>query len=280
MHAKSRQFKALCYSIPKGALLSMLNATVVKRQDVTEELVILHVKPDAGVTEFLPGQYLALGLYGSAPRPEGFPAEKEEQKPDKIIKRAYSIGSSPLQKDAIEFYIAVVPDGALTSRLALVKEGDRVFAAPKITGTFTIDHVPENENLILVSTGTGLAPYMSMIRTPSTWTEGRSITVIHGVRYAKDLAYREELLTLEKERSNFSYLPIVSRADPEWSGNRGHIQSLFEAQKASSNPATDHVFLCGNPAMVNDMEARLIAQGYEVHSKKVPNGKLHLEKYW
>ena len=258
----------------------MLNATVVKRQNVTDELIILHVKPDAGVSEFSAGQYLALGLFGSAPRPEHFPAETEEQRADKIIKRAYSIGSSPEFRDAVEFYIAIVPEGALTSRLALVKEGDRIFAAPKITGTFIANHLPHHENLILVSTGTGLAPYMSMVRTSSTWTDGRSITIIHGVRYSKDLAYAEELKALEASRSNFRYIPIVSRADPEWSGARGHIQSLFDTGVVPVNAELDNVFLCGNPAMVDDMESRLIAAGYSVHGRKNPAGRLHLEKYW
>lgn len=258
----------------------MLNATVVKRQNVTDELIIIQVELDGGVPEFSAGQYLALGLFGSAPRPAHFPPETEEQRPDKIIKRAYSIGSSPETRNIVEFYIAIVPEGALTSRLALIKEGDRIFAAPKITGTFVASHLPANENLILVSTGTGLAPYMAMVRTPSTWTEGRSITIIHGVRYSKDLAYAEELRALEKQRSNFRYIPIVSRADPEWSGARGHIQSLFDSETLTADPQRDNVFLCGNPAMVNDMEARLVTAGYSVHGKKNPAGRLHLEKYW
>jgi len=258
----------------------MLNATVVKRQNVTDELVILHVKPDAGVGEFLSGQYVALGLYGGSPRPESYPAEREAQAADKLIKRAYSIGSSPAQREAIEFYIAIVPDGALTSRLALVKEDDRVYCAPKITGTFTLTHVPAEENLILVATGTGLAPFISMIRTPSTWQEGRRITVIHGVRHARDLAYREELLSLQETKTLFRYLPIVSRADNEWDGARGHIQSLFDAKQITVDPDKDHVFLCGNPAMITDMETRLQAIGLTEHGKKNPSGKLHVEKYW
>ncbi len=258
----------------------MLNATVVKRQIVTDELVILHVKPDAGVGEFLSGQYVALGLYGGSPRPDSSPPEREAPAADKLIKRAYSIGSSPANKDAIEFYIAIVPDGALTSRLALVKEQDRVYCAPKITGTFTLTHVPSAENLILVATGTGLAPFISMIRTPSTWHEARRITVIHGVRHARDLAYREELLKLQGTQARFQYIPIVSRAGSEWEGARGHIQSLFDAKQLAVDPNNDHIFLCGNPAMIADMETRLQAIGLSEHGKKNPSGKLHVEKYW
>lgn len=257
----------------------MLNATLIRREVVTDELLILHVKPDAGVPQFAPGQYVALGLPGSAPRPEHFPPEKEPANPEKLIKRAYSIGSSPAVRDYLEFYVAIVPDGALTSRLVLLKEGDRLHAAPKITGTFTTADVPADENLVLMSTGTGIAPYMAMVRTPETWTGERKVTIVHGVRFSKDFAYREELKALAASNKNFQYLPIVSRADPEWNGERGHVQKLFERGVLQLDASKDHVYLCGNPAMIDDIEKDLTSKGYVTHSKRTP-GKLHLEKYW
>jgi len=261
----------------------MLNATIVKRVDVTPELMILSVKPDGGVPAFQPGQYVALGLYGSAPRPAHFPAEREPVGGDKLIKRAYSIGSSPTERECLEFYIAVVPDGGLTSRLALTRPGDRVFLAPKITGTFTLEHVPAERDLVLVATGTGLAPFVAMIRTAETWTSGRKITVVHGVRHVADLAYREELESLARgagsvEQGRLVYHPVVSR-DSGWSGARGHVQGLFDNGVVVPDPKRDSVFLCGNPAMIEGMETLLVGKGYTVHSKKTP-GNLHLEKYW
>ena len=258
----------------------MFNSTVVGRVDITPELMVLQVKPDGGVPAFHPGQYVALGLPGSAPRYPGAPAEAEAPAADKLIKRAYSIGSSPAVGDYFEFYIAIVPDGALTSRLAVVKPGDRLFAQPKVTGTFTLEGIPDDHNLVLVSTGTGLAPFMSMARTPSTWTESRKITIVHGVRYPQDFAYAEELLSLKSSNSNFEYLPIASRAPEAFTGRKGRVQALFEDGSISLNPAKDHVFLCGNPAMINDVERDLTTKlGYVVHSKKTP-GNLHVEKYW
>lgn len=256
----------------------MYNATIYRKIEVTPELIILQVKPDSGVPEFSPGQYVALGLLGEAPRPAHFPPEREPQTTGKLIKRAYSIGSSPAERGFFEFYIAIVPDGALTSRLVIPKEGERIYVAPKVTGTFTLDEVPAEANLVLISTGTGLAPYMSMLRTPSTWNQQRKISVVHGVRYSKDLAYCEELRAFSQQ-ANFKYLPIVSRSDAEWTGERGHVQSLFEKGKVSAHPTTDHVFLCGNPAMVEDMEKSLLGQGFKVHARKTP-GNLHIEKYW
>jgi ferredoxin--NADP+ reductase len=257
----------------------MLNSTVVSRINVTPELMILRVRPDAGVPQFLPGQYVALGLLGSAPRYEGAEEEVEAPAADKVIKRAYSIGSSPDERDFLEFYIAVVPSGVLTSRLAVLKEGDRLFCQPKVTGTFTLDGVPEHKNLVLVSTGTGLAPFMSMVRTSATLLGARAITVVHGVRYPQDFAYAEELGTLENTSKGFAYLPIASRAPEGWPGRRGRIQKLFEEGVLSLDPDSDHVFLCGNPAMIDELEADLTNSGFVVHSKKTP-GNLHIEKYW
>ncbi|MEY4669751.1 MAG: Ferredoxin--NADP reductase [Pseudomonadota bacterium] len=258
----------------------MLNSTVVGRVDITPELMILRVKPDGGVPAFQPGQYVALGLPGAAPRYPGAPEESEVPAADKLIKRAYSIGSSPVAGDFFEFYIAIVANGALTSRLAMVKEGDRIFSQPKVTGTFTLEGVPEDHNLVLVSTGTGLAPFMSMVRTPSVWTPQRRITIVHGVRYPQDFAYADELSSFASANSRFTYLPIASRADGSFVGRKGRVQALFDDGSIQLQPETDHVFLCGNPAMIDDLERDLTTKlGYVVHSKKTP-GNLHVEKYW
>ncbi len=258
----------------------MMNATVVAREQITPELFIIRVKPDGGVPTFSPGQYVAVGLPGSAERVTGSLPEKEPAAPEKLIKRAYSIGSPPSINEYLELYVATVPEGALTPRLAHIKIGERIHVAPKITGTFTINSVPTNHNLILVSTGTGVAPYLAMVRHKDTWTTERTVTIVHGVRHSPDLAYREELEELAKSRTDFSYIPIVSRTDPEWNGATGRVQTLFEKEIIALDSAKDHVFLCGNPAMIDDMEKLLLSKGYSVHSKKNPDGKLHLEKYW
>lgn len=256
----------------------MLNSTLTERIEVTPELLILRVKPDNGVPEFKSGQYVALGLPGGAKRYQGAAPEQDLLAPDKLIKRAYSIGSSSSERDYLEFYIAVVPDGALTSRLAALDPGERLFTQPKVTGTFTLDEVSSERNLILVATGTGLAPFMSMVRSESVWTPGRSITLVHGVRYAEDLAYADEIEFLVEQRG-LRYLPIASRAGTEYNGTKGRIQVLFETGVIKPDPQSDSVFLCGNPAMIEEMERRLVDGGFSVHSRKSP-GNLHVEKYW
>lgn len=259
----------------------MFNATLIQRIEVTPDLLIIRVKPDAGVPNFEAGQYVALALPGSHPRPESFPAETESYAPDKLIKRAYSIGSSPAEKGYLEFYIAIVPTGALTSRLVTLKEGDRLFCAPKITGHFTLHDIPEGKNLILIATGTGLAPYMSMLRTGTVVQKYNAISILHGVRFERDLAYREELASFTQQNPRFKYHAFVSREDAKPGlFQKGYVQSVFMNGEITPDPVSDHVLVCGNPAMIEDVEKLLTTErGYIVHSKKTP-GSLHVEKYW
>jgi ferredoxin--NADP+ reductase len=263
----------------QGIMNKLCNATLVRRVAITEDLLVFRVKPDFEIPDFLPGQYVALGLPGCAPKRSGAPVDSKPQSSDKLIKRAYSVGSSPDDKDAVEFFVAVVADGILTTRLALLKEGDRLFCAKKFTGHFTLQNVPDDKNLVLVATGTGLAPFISMMRTSSTWTEGRSITVLHGVRYGSDLAYQDELKKFAVEGRPLRYLPVVSREDVSGT-TRGYVQHLFSNGQVELNPERDHVLLCGNPAMIDEVEIDLVnSRGFVVHSRKVP-GNLHFEKYW
>ncbi len=260
----------------------MMNGTITKRELVTADLMILGVKPDAGVPDFKPGQYVVLGLTGDAPRHIGLPVEKEVQVGDKLVKRAYSIGSSPEEKSALEFFIAIVPDGSLTPRLLVPAVGARVYVGPKITGTFTLDDAKPEDDLILVSTGTGLAPYISMIRTPHTIRPGRKVTIVHGVRYPSDFAYASELRDNEvKHLNEFLYLPIASRADDSYPGRKGRVQKIFQDGTIALDPLKSRIYLCGNPAMIEGMEQYLGELGFTVHhSKKNPEGRLHVEKYW
>lgn len=244
------------------------NATIVRKIHLTDDLIIIRVLPDAGVHQFTPGQYVALGLVVSS----------TESDTPKLIKRAYSIGSSPDDRGFLEFYIAIVTDGALTPSIRDLKEGDKLFCAPKITGHFTLEPVPHEANLILISTGTGIAPFVSMITTASTWQQNRQITMIHGVRYLRDLGYRAEIEEIQKSYPNLHYFPVVSREDSPTT-TKGYVQDLIKSGRVSANPASDHVLLCGNPAMITDVETLLVERGFIVHSKKTP-GNLHHEKYW
>jgi ferredoxin--NADP+ reductase len=256
----------------------MLNATVRKKIVVAKGLIVLQVEPDEKNFSFEPGQYATLGLMGGAPRPAEFPAEATPPAADKLIKRPYSISSSPHTKEYVEFYIAILPEGELTSRFELLKEGERIFMAPKMKGVFTLNNVPQGSDLVMVSTGTGLAPFMSMLRLPDIFDKYGKVTLVHGVRYPSDLAYQEEIGYFTANKP-LRYEAVVSRADGSFSGHKGYVQDLFKKEIIKVTPTNEHIMLCGNPKMVTDMSEVVTGLGYKEHSKKEP-GNLHIEKYW
>ena len=267
------------------------NAVVLKRIEVTPQLIILQVRPDDGVKDFKPGQFSVLGLFREAPRvAEADPEEVPEEKRKTLVRRAYSISSGSQRKEYLEFYISLVYSGELTPRLLALQPEDRLFVGPKMAGVFTLDKAPVDKNILLVATGTGLAPYVSMARTLSLGEGGcpiRPLAVLHGASYSWDLGYRAELEGLNAQCERFHYLPIVSRPekDASWSGRTGRLTDwldkpdLGEMCGFSLDPEQTQVFLCGNPGMIETAAEQLKARGYDPGTRKEP-GNLHMEKYW
>lgn len=266
-----------------------LNAIVRDRIDYGPEISNFRVVPDGwSLPAFIPGQFATLGLLGAASRCAGSEPDEKAWPAEKLIRRAYSIASSPLIKDYLEFNIVKVNNGVLTPRLWNLKVGDRIFLGQKITGQFTMEEVPESANMIFIATGTGVAPFMSMLNTYLRAGQNRKFALFHGVRTSQDLSYRSELLTMQNICPNFSYHPIISRPQADlipWTGPTGHVQALWDTQVIEQawtmkpEPANTHLFLCGSPGMITDMIARLVPLGFKEHSKKEP-GQIHVEKYW
>lgn len=266
-----------------------LNAVVTQRIEVAPGLMVVRVAPDGWeLPEFSPGQFAVLGLPPDADRSELADSEDEPVKPGKLIRRAYSIASSSKARKYLEFYITLVHSGALSPRLFNLQSGDRVWLGPKITGTFTLDQAPADKEIILVATGTGLAPYMSMLRTELTASEGRRFAVLLGARHSWDLGYHAELVTMEQLSSNFTYLPIISRPAEEpvpWTGRAGYVLDLWSSHELDREwgerptPDSSRIFLCGNPAMIDDMIELLSSDGFTEHTRKEP-GSIYVERYW
>jgi ferredoxin--NADP+ reductase len=266
---------------------SPYNATVIGREEINPQLVILRVRPDAEMFEFKPGQFGVLGLQGGAPRVLEAAPEEVPSEPDKLIRRAYSIASSSLERRYVEFYLTLITSGQLTPRLFALKHGSRVFLGPKASGIFTLDRVAPGKAVILVATGTGLAPYISMLRTMLVNDGERRFVVLHGARYGWDLGYRGELESLARLRPNFTYIPSITRPDqdPHFHGRTGRIQTLIEqgVLEAESgvtlDPTKAEVFLCGNPDMVNLVKIILEGKGFAAKNDKAP-ATIHVEEYW
>jgi ferredoxin--NADP+ reductase len=267
-----------------------LNAVVTLRNEVSPWLMILQVAPDGWkFPDYLPGQFAVLGLFGSASRCAIAEPERAVPVSDKLIRRAYSLASSPLNRDFTEFYVALVPGGALTPRLFDLKIGDRIWLSPKATGHFVFDdsHMPEGANLVLITTGSGLAPFVSMLKTHLRFPPRHRIVLIHGVRHSWDLGYRSILMALENLRTNLTYLPVISRPKEEpvpWTGAAGHVQDVWKsgaierAWGVRPRPENTHIFVCGSPQMCASMVPTLVLEGFKEDTRNEP-GQIHVEKY-
>src|SRR3954469_18551989 len=219
-----------------------LTGTVVENRHWTETLFSLRV---AGAPlDFQAGQFVRIALDLDGQR----------------IARAFSFVNPP-QDTVLEFYGVIVPDGPLSPRLANLKRGDALHVAGDPAGFLVLSEVPDAETLWLISTGTGLAPSLSILRTEAPWKRFRNVVVVHAVRYARELVYRD-LIGATPAR----YVSFVSReAAPGALVGRipaaiadGRLEAAAGVQLA---PGTSHVMLCGNPDMLKDAQAALVARG-------------------
>src|ERR1700678_4367943 len=194
---------------------------------------------------------------------------------EKPVMRAYSIASAN-HEEHLEFLSIKVPDGPLTSRLQHVKPGDEVLISRKPTRTLLLRDLKPGKRLYLLSSGTGLAPFMSLIKDPDVYERFEQVVLVHGVRYRSELAYRDYIeweLTHheylgEQVRKQLAYVPTVTR---QRFRHEGRITSLIETSKLFEDinmpgldPATDRGMICGSPAMLADLSAILNARGFRI----------------
>ena len=187
--------------------------------------------------------------------------------------RAYSV-VSPNYQDTLEFFSIKVPDGPLTSRLKDMRIGDPILVGRKATGTLVIDNLLPGKHLYLLGTGTGLAPFMSIVRDPDTYERFEKVVLVHGCRHVAELAYGETLgkaladdeLIGDMVRQQLIYYPTVTR---EPFRNRGRITDLIASGRLAADVglaplsvADDRVMLCGSPDMIADGRRMLIDAGF------------------
>jgi ferredoxin--NADP+ reductase len=199
----------------------------------------------------------------------------------KPLLRAYSIVSANYEEH-LEFLSIKVPDGPLTSRLQHIQVGDTLIVGRKPTGTLLIDYLLPGKNLYLLGTGTGLAPYLSMVRDPETYERFDKVIVVHGVRQVNELAYMDYLrqdlplheLLGEMVSAQLLYYPTVTREPFE---HQGRITDLIASGKIFSDlglppldPARDRVMLCGSPQMLKDTKALLEERGFKEGNTTTP----------
>ncbi|WBX99916.1 ferredoxin--NADP reductase [Ramlibacter tataouinensis] len=208
---------------------------------------------------FRSGHFLMLGLM-------------VDQRP---VLRAYSI-ASPSFAEELEFFSIKVADGQLTSRLQHLREGDEVLVGRKPVGTLVLDDLRPGRNLYLLATGTGLAPFMSIVRDLEAYERFERVILVHGVRYVSELAYADEL---QSRLPQDEYLgPLVQRSllyyptcTREPFRVTGRIPELMRSGKLTQDlglpalsPASDRFMVCGNPAALTDIRAELDGRGFKV----------------
>jgi len=206
---------------------------------------------------------------------------------EELVVRAYSVVSSPFD-ETLEFFSIVVPDGAFTSNLQYLKVGDELYLEKIPYGYLTLARYqqPLPHDLWLLATGTGLAPFLSMLQDFDTWSKYQKINLVYSVRTAAELAYVDRIQeiaeTFGEGHNGFKFIPIITR-DPS-APLHDRLPILIENSELEKsagielNPSTSHVMLCGNPQMVDDTKEALKRRGLTMNRRG--EGNIAVENYW
>ncbi|MGB5082300.1 MAG: ferredoxin--NADP reductase [Burkholderiales bacterium] len=243
-----------------------VEGTVVEQKRWTDTLFSLYVR--AEVSAFEAGQFakLALAVEGE------------------MLARPYSFVNAP-QERPHEFYYVTLPGGPLTGRLCRLGPGDAIQVAPRASGFLVLSEVPDGENLWLISSGTGLGPFLSILKTEAPWRRFGRVVLVHAVRHAAELTYRDCIeALLDEHRGQMHAVSFVSR-DQEPGALQGRIPAAIEDGRLESaagvalSAKASQVMLCGNPGMVADITEALKLRGMRKHRRREP-GHITMENYW
>jgi ferredoxin--NADP+ reductase len=240
----------------------------------TENLFSFRTTRDRGY-RFVPGQFARLGVPGAA---EG-----------SVVWRAYSIASAA-HDEHLEFFSVVVPGGQFTSRLSRLREGDPIRVERRSYGFLTTDRFEQGRDLWMVATGTGLAPYLSILHDFETWEKYENLILVQSVRTQQELAYEDLIQGFDRSEyyaehaHKLRYARIVTR-EPVPGAMRDRVTRLLANGVLEENVGLklDHdrsrIMLCGNPEMVEDSRRILNERGFKVSRRGEP-GQLAVENYW
>lgn len=240
-------------------------AELIERVDFSEDLAVFRFDPEESL-DFVPGQYATIGMEDG----------------DKKILRPYSVVSAPHERE-LEFFLELVPDGALTQRMWPMEVGDPIWIRKKIVGRFTLDTESERTRHLMAATVTGVAPYVSMARAQvraleeGELEEPYEMTIIHGASRSWELGtYRDELESLAEEEW-LEYVPTISRPweDEEWDGEVGRVEDVVRKYADRLGLSHEHAvaYACGHPQMIDKVKAILRRARFD-------SDHLHEEKYF
>jgi ferredoxin--NADP+ reductase len=237
-----------------------LEGRVIENKHWTDALFSLRV--EAPRLQFQAGQFVRIAL---------------EEK----VARPFSVVNAP-DDPVLEFYGIVVPEGPLSPRLARLGAGERLLVATNPAGFLVLSEVPDARTLWLVSTGTGIAPFLSILRTETPWRRFGNVVLVHAVRHARELVYQDMIARIRGQH-DLRYVTFVSRENALGS-LAGRIPAAIRDGRleAAAGLALDqaaHVMLCGNPQMLKDAQAALGERGLRKHRRRTP-GHITVESFW
>jgi ferredoxin--NADP+ reductase len=243
-----------------------LEGSVVRLQPWTDRLYSILIT--AEISPFVAGQFTRLAL----------------EIDGEVVARPYSFLNSP--GDPLhEFYFVTVPGGPLTSRMVSLAPGDQILIAPQAAGFFTLNELPDAEVLWMLSTGTAIGPFLSILAAGEAWRRYTRVVLVHAVRTADELSYRERIEAhLQQHPGQLQYIPFVSREETGFA-IRGRVPAAIESgeleRRAGLTIDADsaQVMICGNPSMVHDTVEVLQARGLKKNRRREP-GHITTEQYW
>jgi len=243
-----------------------IEGKVVRLRQWTDELYSVQVEAD--IAPFTAGQFnrLALEIDGE------------------MVARPYSFVNGP-HDPLHEFYFITVPGGPLTAELVKLQTGDSLYLAPKGAGFFILSEVPEADTLWMLSTGTAIGPFLSILSTDEVWQRFSNIVLVHAVRTAKELVYQDVIRDLlETHSDQLRFIPFVSREETDFA-IKGRVPTAIEDGRLEERaglkliPENSQVMICGNPAMVRATQGVLEARGLKKNRRRDP-GHITTEQYW
>lgn len=242
-----------------------LTGKVVEKIQWNKRLFSLRIQAD--LHGFMPGQFVRVALDLNGER----------------IARPYSLVNEP-DDECLEIYFNIVDEGPLSPKLAELEVGDEIYVTDKANGFLTVGEVPECKHLWLLATGTGVGPFLSILKNNEIWQRFEKVVLGYSVRDASELSYQEQIAAIAAMHDKqFSFVPFVTRESIEGAINKRIPQSLIDGsfEKRTGiiiNEEDSHVMMCGNSAMIGSVSECLSNRGLRKHRRREP-GHITTEKY-
>jgi len=245
-------------------MANWLSGKVIEKIQWNERLFSLRIK--CAFESFESGQFVRVALDIDGER----------------VARPYSLVNTP-DDDYLEIYFNIVEEGPLTPKLALLEVGDEIFVTDKANGFLTVSEIPECKNLWLLATGTGVGPFLSILKGEKVWQRFEKIVLGYSVRNLSELSYRQQIETIEKQHGEqFVFVPFITREKVEGAMSQRITVCLedgsLEQQVGVNIDENSHIMMCGNSAMLSSVSEVLAKRGLRKHRRREP-GHITTEKY-